>query len=199
LDRNTRITRANQHLGPQPWRFTNNSLGFSSPVPSFTTPLHKRCSPPPPLAKESSSVGRALAHTYPHAHGLTHVNSILGQCADVCTLLYSQARRTLSPERFLLERHGFCAKTEAQHRDSKHDCTLCAQSSQHASPAKHALRERDCLSFASSADAGARRQGCDRALWLRAQLHTMRVCTMRELGAGQCTPPFKHVSRRRDL
>ena len=30
-----------------------------------------------------------------------------------------------------------------------------------------------------NADAGARRQGCDRALWLRAQLHTMRVHTMR--------------------
>ena len=30
-------------------------------VPSFNTTLHPRCSPPPPLAKESSSVGRALA------------------------------------------------------------------------------------------------------------------------------------------
>ena len=30
-------------------------------VPSFNTPLHTRCSPPPPLTKASSSVGRALA------------------------------------------------------------------------------------------------------------------------------------------
>jgi len=30
-------------------------------VPSFNTPPHTRCSPPPPLAKASSSVGRALA------------------------------------------------------------------------------------------------------------------------------------------
>ena len=30
-------------------------------VPSFNATLHPRCSPPPPLAKESSSVGRALA------------------------------------------------------------------------------------------------------------------------------------------
>jgi len=55
--------------------------------------------------------------------------------------------------------------------------------------------ERHCLSFASSADACARKQGCDRALRLRARLHTMRVHTMRELGAGQCTPPAKHASR----
>jgi len=33
--------------------------------------------------------------------------------------------------------------------------------------------ERHCLSFTSSADAGARRQGCNRALRLRARLHTM--------------------------
>ena len=77
-------------------------------------------------------------HTYPHTHGLTHVNSILGQCGDVCTLLSSQAICTLSPERFRLERQGFCAKTEAQHRNSKHDCTLLALSSAHVSPAKHA-------------------------------------------------------------
>jgi len=55
--------------------------------------------------------------------------------------------------------------------------------------------ERHCLSFASSADAGARRQGCDRTLRLRARLHTMHVHTMRELD----THPFKHASRRRDL
>jgi len=34
---------------------------------------------------------------------------------------------------------GFCAKTETQHTDSKHDCTLCALSGAHASPAKHVL------------------------------------------------------------
>jgi len=47
-----------------------------------------------------------------------------------------------------------------------------------------------------SADAGARRQGCDRALWLRARLHTMRVHTTRELDAGQCNP---HASWRGHL
>jgi len=31
------------------------------------------------------------------------------------------------------------------------------------------------------------------------RVHTMRVHTMRELGGGQCTPSFKHASRRRDL
>ena len=33
-------------------------------VPSFNTPLHTQCSPPPPLAEKSSSVGHALA---PHS------------------------------------------------------------------------------------------------------------------------------------
>jgi len=42
----------------------------------------------------------------------------------------------------------------------------------------------------------ARKQGCDRALRLRARLHTMCIHTMRELGAGQCTPHSKHASSR---
>jgi len=42
---------------PTPWQAFKMALV----VPSFNTPLHTRYSPPPPLAKESSSVGRALA------------------------------------------------------------------------------------------------------------------------------------------
>ena len=50
--------------------------------------------------------------------------------------------------------------------------------------------EHRYLSFASSVYAGARGQGCGRALRLRTWLHAIR-----KLGAGQCTPPIKHASR----
>ena len=38
-------------------------------VPSLSTPHHTRCPPPPPLAKESSSVGRATSSCIGNAQG----------------------------------------------------------------------------------------------------------------------------------
>jgi len=51
------ITQSNTHTPATPWP----AFIIALVVPSLNTPLHPRCLPPPPLAKEYSSVGRALA------------------------------------------------------------------------------------------------------------------------------------------
>ena len=51
------ISHTCKTLPNTPWQAFKMALV----VPSFNTPLRTSCSPPPPLTKESSSVGRALA------------------------------------------------------------------------------------------------------------------------------------------
>jgi len=52
---------------PTPWQAFKMALA----VPSSNTPPHTRGSPPPPLTKESSSAGRALAPSCWHLVGST--------------------------------------------------------------------------------------------------------------------------------
>jgi len=155
--------------------------------------------------KHGCVVSRSITHThtrthshtptYPHTHRLTHVNSILSQYGNVCVLLSSQARCTLSPERFRLERHGFCAKTGAQYRVSKHDCTLCALSGAHASPAKHALRWAPLPELRLE-----RRRWCSKArLWQSTAAQSTAAHHARahhaRIWRWPVHPPAKHASR----
>jgi len=142
-----------------------------------------------------------LAHSLSHTHFLTHTSILT--LTDSLTLIafsasavisthFSPAKRAVRCRLNAVDLRGMASAQRLKHSTETQRTTahyvrwaVCTRP-QPSTP----CAERHCLSFASSADTGARRQGCDRALRLRARLHTMRVHTMCELGAGQC-PPLK--------
>ena len=147
----------------------------------------------------------SLTHT--HAHTLTHLPTLI--LTDSLTLIafsastamsvfFSPAKRAVRYRLNAFDLRGMASAQRLEHSTESQSTTAhYVRWAVRTPPQPSTLcAERHCLSFASSADAGARRQGCDRALRFRARLRTMRAaCTPCANLALASAPPLPSTPR----